>query len=144
MAIIKFEDFSIREEGNVIKVKEVSPYDGMYSDPNGMKFYEDDKKNLYCQVEGIWHTCTEEGEPDCPIHAEIVIDELVEPKPTNEAAQKFTRTSSGMLAVGAKKTVVSDMKIKKDEWDKILTKINNMPSAKRSEMIKKLHGLGLM
>jgi len=142
MALIKFEDFSVKEEGNIIKVTKTEPQ--MYSDPNGMEYYKDDKENIYCQVDGVWHTCTEEGEPDCPIHAEIVVDELEPAKPTNEAAQKFTKTSSGMLPVGAKKTVVSDVKIKKDEWDKILTKINNMSSSKRSEIIKKLHGLGLM
>jgi hypothetical protein len=59
-------------------------------------------------------------------------------------AQKFTRTSAGMVPVGKKIEFKTDAKIAKSEWDAMLVKINAMPSAKRAELIKKLHGLGLM
>lgn len=36
MSITKYEDF-FNEEEKVIKVKEVEPYGGAYSDPNGDK-----------------------------------------------------------------------------------------------------------
>jgi hypothetical protein len=57
---------------------------------------------------------------------------------------KFTKTSAGMIPVGSKAEFKTDVKIKKAEWNAILTKVNNLPSAKRSDVIKKLHQMGLM
>lgn len=61
----------------VIKVKEAVPYEGYYSDPNGDKFYKDDKGNLYTKQGGgtrfgrptpeEWFICTQSGEPEYPI-----------------------------------------------------------------------------
>jgi len=74
MKIKKFDRF-ISEA--VIDVKEVKPYGGLYSDPNGQKYYKDDKGTIYTQVdrgkEMVWHVCTKEGEPDYPTHSEIRI-----------------------------------------------------------------------
>lgn len=58
-----------------IEVKEVKPYSGLYSDANGDKFYKDAKNNLYTKVDGQWHSCTQSGEADYPIHDTIVINE---------------------------------------------------------------------
>jgi hypothetical protein len=71
-------------------------------------------------------------------------EDNTEVEAANEAAQKFTRSSAGMIQVGAKTPFKTDVKIKKEQWDAMFTKINNLPSAKRGEIIKKLHGLGLM
>ena len=70
-----------------IEVKEVQPYSGLYSDPNGDKFYKDAKNNLYTKQGGgtafgrpvpeQWWICTEEGEPDVPVHDTINITEDV-------------------------------------------------------------------
>ncbi len=57
---------------------------------------------------------------------------------------KFTKSTSGMIPAGKKAEFKSDMKIKKEVWDAMLIKVNKLPSAKRSEIIKKLHNLGLM
>jgi len=62
----------------------------------------------------------------------------------NEAALKFTKSTAGMIPAGKKAELNADIKIKKAEWDAMLTKINNLPSVKRAEVIKKLHALGLM
>ena len=64
----------------------------------------------------------------------------------NEAHKpmKFTKSTSGMIPSGKKTEFKTDVKIKKSDWDSMLTKINNLPSVKRAEIIKKLHGLGLM
>ena len=56
-----------------IEVKEVQP--GFYSDPNGEKFYKDAKNNLYKQVDGEWHVCTQSGEAEYPIHDTVTINE---------------------------------------------------------------------
>lgn len=66
-----------------IQVKEALPYQGFYSDPNGDKFYKDKKGNVYTQVETgkvgrgttQWYICTPSGEPDVPVHDEIIITE---------------------------------------------------------------------
>lgn len=57
---------------------------------------------------------------------------------------KFTKSSAGMIPVGKKVEIKTDVKIKKADWDAMFTKVNNLPSAKRAEMIKKLHDLGLI
>lgn len=62
----------------------------------------------------------------------------------NHKPLKFTKSTAGMIPAGKKQEFKTDVKIKKSEWDAMLVKINDLPAAKRAEVIKKLHDLGLM
>jgi len=145
MSIKKFEDFFINEDNKTIKVKEVEPYGGMYSDENGDKYYQDDKKNIYKQVDGVWHICTDSGEAEYPVRYTIEIDEATNEAKINEVGpMKFTKSTAGMIPANKKQEFKTDVKLKKSEWDAMFDKINKLTSAKRAEIIKKLHQMGLM
>jgi hypothetical protein len=62
----------------------------------------------------------------------------------NEIAMKFTKSTAGMIPANKKAEFKADVKIKKADWDAMFTKVNALPTAKRAEIIKKLHQLGLM
>jgi hypothetical protein len=62
-------------ESSTIKVKETLPYEGFYSDPNGDRYFRDERGNIYVQQGDEWFICTPSGEADYPIHNKIVIEE---------------------------------------------------------------------
>lgn len=70
---------SLKEAGELTKdtiiVKKTNPYGGFYSDPNGDKFYKDEKGNIYTKVGNEWYICTSSGEPYYPIKRKIIIKE---------------------------------------------------------------------
>lgn len=74
----------------------------------------------------------------------IKFDEYFLSEESANESIKFTKSSAGMIPVGKKTELKTDVKLKKSDWDALFTKINNLPSAKRSELIKKIHQLGLI
>jgi hypothetical protein len=44
-----------------------------FNDENDLHFYKDENENLFAFVDGIWHSCTREGEPAYPTMKEISI-----------------------------------------------------------------------
>lgn len=71
-------------------------------------------------------------------------EDLNEAKLNEVGPMKFTKSTAGMIPANKKTEFKADVKIKKADWDAMFTKINNLPTAKRAEIIKKLHQMGLM
>lgn len=72
-------------------------------------------------------------------------DFLINEAKLNEIApMKFTKSTAGMIPANKKQEFKTDVKLKKTEWDAMFDKINKLTSAKRAEIIKKLHQMGLM
>ena len=60
-----------------------------------------------------------------------------------DEATKFTKTASGaMVQVGAK--TQQELKVNKKQWADMFARFDQLPSAKKQEVLKKLHSLGLL
>jgi hypothetical protein len=71
-------------------------------------------------------------------------EDLNEAKLNEVGPMKFTKSTAGMIPANKKAEFKTDVKIKKADWDAIFVKVNNLPTAKRADMVKKLHELGLI
>jgi len=43
------------------------------TDDNGLEFYKDDHDHIFAKVNGEWHICTPEGEPDYAIRNNVIV-----------------------------------------------------------------------